>query len=340
MMFFGKVIVISIVIGALTPVVFAGGFQDLQRSLVAGTTGLLIGTGCLVAETSFLSNQSIRWLRHVPLIAMIAFRALAYSVIIVVGLVLPARVFLGTSLWQEPEFALNFIVSGVIALTISTAIELIRLLGREATASIFTGRYRRPRQEDRIVLFADLVGSTALAEKLGELRFHAFLSDVSYDLSQVIQNTRGEVHRYVGDAVIVTWPMTKPANFARSVACARDMPQLLARKSASYVARYGQDAGIRVALHCGPVAAGEIGTWKKEIALLGDTMNTVARIENAARDFGVDVVISDRVKDGLADDQIDLLTRLPDYDARGKQGPLALWTPAKPKTAHAARARA
>lgn len=293
---------------------------------VGGMTGFLIGAGCLTVELAFLSNQSIRWLRQTPLIAIIGFRAVSYSLIIGIGIVLPARVLLDQTLWQEPEFAFNFAISAAIASAISTSIELLRLLGREATLAIFTGQYRRPRLENRIVLFADLVGSTSLAERLGELRFHEFLSDVSYDLSRPIERHGGDVHRYVGDAVIVTWSTAHPGNYERSVACAKDMPRVLKRRTEDYRARYGQEARIRVALHCGPVAAGEIGTWKKEIALLGDTMNTAARIESAAREFGVDVVVSDAVREHLPDTAINTLSQLADYTARGKTDQLTLWT--------------
>lgn len=321
-----KVVAVSVFVGAMTPVLFAGGYDGFFSSVVAGITGLLIGSGCLAVEMGFLSNQSIRWLRQIPLIVIIGFRAVAYSIIIVVGLILPAFILQGEKLWQQPDFAFNFVLSATIAFMISTSVELLRLLGREATLDIFTGRYRRPRKESRIVLFADLIGSTALAERLGELRFHEFLSDVSYDLSRPIEHNRGEVHRYVGDAVILTWPMTDKRNFKRSVACAQGMLLALERNTEDYVTRYGQDAQIRVALHCGTVAAGEIGTWKKEIALLGDTMNTAARIESAARDFGVAIVISDNVKEHLSSDQQSKLSKLPSYSARGKHDQLALWT--------------
>lgn len=321
-----KVIAFSMCIGALTPLVFSDGYGSPVDAVVGSLTGLIIGAGCLTVELTFLSNQSIRWLRQTPLIALIGFRAIAYSLIIVVGIVLPAFALLDQKLWQEPEFVFNFAISAAIASAISTSVELIRLLGREATLAIFTGQYRRPRLENRIVLFADLVGSTSLAERLGELKFHEFLSDVSYDLSQPIERNRGAVHRYVGDAVIVTWPTANPKSYEWSVACAKQMPRALESKTEEYIARYGQEAKIRVALHCGPVAAGEIGTWKKEIALLGDTMNTAARIESAARDFGVEVVISDAVRAKLPDEASKMLSQLPGYNARGKTDQLALWT--------------
>ncbi|UAB89827.1 hypothetical protein I5192_03845 [Ruegeria sp. SCSIO 43209] len=55
-------------------------------------------------------------------------------------------------------------------------------------------------------------------------------------------------------------------------------------------------------------------------------MNTVARIESAARDFGVEVVISDAVREQLSDEVNKMLSQLPAYNARGKTDQMALWT--------------
>jgi len=297
----------------------------LQRIFLGGLNGALIGFGCISFEFAFLSNRSIRWLRRVPLIAIVMIRAFSFGLCVLFGLVTPQLLLLGEQVWDEPLFQLSFWVSSGIALLISMAIELIQLLGREATISIFTGRYRRPRQENRIVMFADLIGSTALAEKLGDFGFHELLGDVAYDLSVPIETHGGNIHRYIGDAVIVTWPMGDKRNYERSIDCAMHIAATLDQKGAAYRRRYGQAMRIRIAIHCGPVAAGEVGAWKKEIALLGDTMNTAARIESAAREFGAMIVLSDDVRECLPRTTQERLKRMPDYKARGKHDNLKLW---------------
>jgi len=70
----------------------------------------------------------------------------------------PTRVVTGTTL------ALSF----AFALTINFALTITRLLGPRTILSFATGRYYRPREEHRVVLFADLIGSTKLAEQLGD----------------------------------------------------------------------------------------------------------------------------------------------------------------------------
>lgn len=324
-LFFARVIGFSVLVGALTTVLNGVGWVSPARLLTGAMTGAIIGLGCTAWEFAVMSNRSLRWLRALPIAVIALTRAMAYCAIIAIGLNAPALLILGEHLWRNEDFAVNFGLSFAIATAISMTVELLQLLGKEAALSMFTGRYRRPRLESRIVMFADLKGSTALAERLGELQFHALLADFAYDMERPIGDHRGEVHRYVGDAIITTWPMTEHKNFTRSLGCAQDMIQTLAANAETYTQRYGQPLRIRVALHCGPVAAGEIGAWKKEIALLGDTMNSAARIEAAARESGAEIVISGSLKGHLPAAIQHQLVPLPTYAAHGKDNALLLW---------------
>lgn len=325
LIFFAKVVGFSFLIGPLIALFAGNSVADWPRVLLSGISGAMIGSGCVFLEYFVLSNRSIRWLRKIPLITVVGIRAIAYSIIIVGGLVLPSLLFLGHKLWLDPDFFFSFWVSIGVATGLSMSGELFQLLGKEAALAMFTGRYRRPRLEQRIIMFADLAGSTALAEKLGDLGFHELLGDVAYDLERPIVETGGETHRYVGDAIIITWTMDKSKNFERCLLCATAIIQALKDKANEYTARYGQSMRMRIAIHCGPVAAGEIGVWKKEISLLGDTMNTTARIEAAARKFGSDIVVSDAIRRQLPEDWQSRLVGLPDFAAHGKQNALKLW---------------
>lgn len=323
--FFLKVVGFSFLIGPLIALIAGNALADWPRVLLSGVSGAMIGAGCLLLEALLLSNRSILWLRKTPLIAVVGLRAVAYSIIILGGLVLPSLIFLAKKQWLDPDFSYGFWLSIGVATALSMSGELFQLLGKEAALAMFTGRYRRPRIEQRIIMFADLTGSTALAENLGDLRFHELLGDVAYDLESPIVTNGGETHRYIGDAIIITWSMDKAMNFERCLMCAEAMMEALQVKAKQYCTKFGKPMRMRIAIHCGPVAAGEIGAWKKEISLLGDTMNTAARIEGAAREFGSDIVVSDAVRRQLPGDWQSRLVGLPDFAAHGKQDPLKLW---------------
>jgi adenylate cyclase len=82
-------------------------------------------------------------------------------------------------------------------------------------------------------------------------------------------------------------------------ACFNALEQLDERSDA-YIRDFGLRANFRAALHCGPVVIGELGTIKMEIAFLGDTMNTAARLQQACRDIGHRVLASAALVERLA----------------------------------------
>ncbi len=149
-----------------------------------------------------------------------------------------------------------------------------------------------PREEERIVLILDIVDSTGVAERLGNVRFHSLLSDVFVRLSGMVEAHGGEVQRLVGDQIIATWPLCSEQENARAVQCVFACREALDAVRCTLVRRYGEALTFRAALHFGPLAAGEIGGAGPEVVLLGDAMNTAARIEQACRTTGQDTLLS------------------------------------------------
>ena len=79
-----------------------------------------------------------------------------------------------------------------------------------------------------------------------------------------------------------------------------DALEQLDERAKAYIRDFGLRANFRAALHCGPVAIGELETIKMEIAFLGDTMNTAARLQQACRDTGQRVLASAALVNCLA----------------------------------------
>ena len=73
----------------------------------------------------------------------------------------------------------------------------------------------------------------------------------------------------------------------------------LVAHGADYKREFGRAAQVRASLYCGPVVVGEMGSVKKEIALLGDTLNTAARLVDVCRDSDESVIASAELLDRL-----------------------------------------
>jgi adenylate cyclase len=193
------------------------------------------------------------------------------------------------------------LLSFALAAGINLAVTLSRLLGTGILISLFTGRYHRPREEERIVLFLDVKGSTRLAERLGDKQFHRFLNRVFFDVSDPVAEAGGEIYRYVGDEIIATWTMKRGVREAACLRCVFAIEDALAARRAHYLAAFGAEPQLRGAIHAGALVIGEMGDWKREIVMLGDTMNTAARIEDVCRAKHCDYIASAAVLERIGE---------------------------------------
>lgn len=92
--------------------------------------------------------------------------------------------------------------------------EVNGLLGQNVLLAFATGRYHRPRVEQRVFLIIDMKNSTAAAERLGEVDFHRLLNHLINDLTGAIER--------------------------------------LAALGPSYERQFGLRVDVRAGLHCGP----------------------------------------------------------------------------------------
>ncbi len=113
-----------------------------------------------------------------------------------------------------------------------------------------------------------------------------------YDVGAALEGSGGTIYQYVGDEAIVTWRLDKTRDLSDAVEVVFRLRARIAARGDEYRSRFGVMPAFRAALHAGPVVAGEIGDSKLEIVLLGDTVNTTARIEQSCRDFDRDFLAS------------------------------------------------
>ncbi len=135
------------------------------------------------------------------------------------------------------------------------------------------------------VLFADLSGFTALAERLDPEDVRALQGDL-YDLmSATIRRFDGFVEKYVGDAVMAVFgaPVAHDEDPERAVRAALEMRERIDALSERWMSRVGQPLALHIGINTGPVVAGHIGSHSAHAyAVTGDTVNAASRLQNAA----------------------------------------------------------
>ncbi|KAK6020557.1 hypothetical protein OSTOST_13787 [Ostertagia ostertagi] len=173
--------------------------------------------------------------------------------------------------------------------------QMNRRYGPGVLVPLLLGRYRNPREEERIFLFMDLKSSTSIAENLGHIQYSAFIRDAFSDINQDIAEYNAQIYQYVGDEIVLTWHTREGL---RNFSCIRFFfacEKRLHGRSQYYQQHYGWIPEFKAGLHEGKVTAVEIGEIKLEVAYHGDTINTTARIQSVCNDYGKTLLVSENL---------------------------------------------
>jgi adenylate cyclase len=235
-------------------------------------------------------------LRRAPFLAVVLLRAAAYLLAMLVcaffGIWVVSGPVSGISPLEEAALSAarealsssmirhGGLVFGVVAMiTLMFLLQLDRKLGPGVLFNWLVGRYHRPREQERVLMFLDIRGSTRLAEQLGHLRFSALVRDFFNDLTSPVLETKGEVSHYIGDEAVLSWTMPRGRANANCVRCFYRVREVINRAQQRYREAYGLVPDFKAGLHCGPVVITEVGVVKSEIVFHGDTLNTTSRIQ-------------------------------------------------------------
>jgi len=135
-------------------------------------------------------------------------------------------------------------------------------------------------------LFADVVGSTALAEQMDAEDWTVMMNEAFDRLSGAVFRYEGTIAQLQGDAMVAFFgaPVAHEDDPERAVMAALDMIDAANEYAAELKRREGIDFRIRAGLNTGPVVVGNVGSdLRYEYTALGDAMNTAARMQSAAQ---------------------------------------------------------
>jgi adenylate cyclase len=151
------------------------------------------------------------------------------------------------------------------------------------------------------VIFADIVGFTQMAEKMEPQLVSQLLNEYFSRMADVVLEYDGTLDKFIGDCIMAVFgaPYPQEDHAERAVRVALEMRRRLNELNKEL----GKDPPIqmRMGINSGKVVAGPIGSHKrKEITVLGDTVNIASRIESTVAEAG-QIVIGARTRELLAD---------------------------------------
>jgi len=136
------------------------------------------------------------------------------------------------------------------------------------------------------VLFADIAGSTAIAERLDPEDWTALIGEAFQRMNRTVERYDGTIARLMGDGVLAFFgaPTAHEDDPERAVRCGLDLVRAIEELDASKHLPEADKFKVRVGINTGPVVVGVVGTaTASEYTAMGDTVNVAARMQASAR---------------------------------------------------------
>ena len=142
------------------------------------------------------------------------------------------------------------------------------------------------RDERRVVtvLFADVAGSTALAERIDPEELRVLQGELFALVNAEVERFGGLSEKFVGDAVLAVFgvPLAHDDDAERAVRAALAVRDGFPRLARDVLRRHGVEIGLRIGVNTGEVVAGREAAARGELMVTGDAVNVGARLQQRA----------------------------------------------------------
>ena len=192
------------------------------------------------------------------------------------------------------------------------------------------------RREDEMrpitALFADIVGSTSLGERLGPDEVKALVGECVTRMSRAVEEFGGVVQAFMGDGICAYFgvPTAHEDDPERAARSALRIIGVATEYGSEVAAAWGITGfNVRVGINSGQAAVGLVGGEDTQTVALGDTTNVAARLQSAAEPGTI--VIGEGTAGRLAEGFV--LEPLGEITVKGRAQAVTTWRLVGPRPA-------
>jgi len=163
--------------------------------------------------------------------------------------------------------------------------------------------------EERVItaFFSDVQGFTSISEKLSPRELVELLNEFLTEMTDIILKYEGTVDKFEGDAIIAFFGAPNLLDSQAESACKAciDMQKRLAELREVWKIQKRPELRMRIGLCTGAAVVGNMGSKSRmDYTMMGDTVNTAARLEGVNKVYGTYTLISETTYAGAASEDI------------------------------------
>lgn len=277
----------------------------IHLEIVSGT--ILFGIFFLIID--YLTDQTS--IRRKSFGKIILIKSFLYLVMVVLVFTIVYGLFYLFKIgpFEDPQQILDLLNHRVVIswftffiftiLFLTFLIQINKKIGPGNLLKLVTGKYHKPRDENRIFLFIDLKNSTTIAENLGHNKYSQLLQNCYHDLTDHVVKYKADIYQYVGDEVVLSWNEKDGINSLNSIKLYFSFKNQLEKNKEFYLKNFHVLPEFKGGMDFGVVTVAEVGDIKREIAYHGDVLNTAARIQDKCREYKKNLLISEHLDDKI-----------------------------------------
>lgn len=152
------------------------------------------------------------------------------------------------------------------------------------------------------VMFIDVRNFTAMSQAVEPEVLLAVLNHFFEGVTRIVLAHNGVVNKFIGDGIMAFFPLRESSR-VDAVRASLEICGLVGDMAAGVAARLpeGMRFAAGIGLNHGEVIVGNVGSeLKMDFTVMGPTVNLASRIEGLTKQFGVGILMSESVRQGVA----------------------------------------
>ncbi|MGM0607579.1 MAG: adenylate/guanylate cyclase domain-containing protein [Candidatus Muiribacteriota bacterium] len=152
------------------------------------------------------------------------------------------------------------------------------------------------KKSELTVLFSDIVGFTTYSEKYPPEKVVSILNEYLTSMTDVIMEHNGTLDKFIGDEIMAVWgaPVPQENHVELAVRCGFSMLNKLKEMTSKWEKEGVEPFNIGIGINTGEMIVGNMGSPKRmDYTVIGDSVNTGARIESLTRQFKTSFIVSE-----------------------------------------------
>jgi adenylate cyclase len=177
------------------------------------------------------------------------------------------------------------------------------------------------------VFFSDVRDFTSISEGLTAEGLRDLMNMYLTAMTEVIQERRGTIDKYIGDAIMAFWgaPVPDPDHATHGLQAALDMHKRIRTLDPEFARRGWPLLHVGAGLNCGEMNVGDMGSrFRRAYTVMGDAVNLASRLEGLTKEYGVGILVTENIvktAKGFAYREIDTVA------VKGKQEGVTIFEP-------------